>query len=340
MPHGSGGGSHHGGSHRSHHSSHRSGGSSGSSVQFSKKPFKNCRRFRYFDSRGRAKYVYASSVPRRQSIFTLIFLIIFLIPFLAFTVIMAAFLHMQSKPLEKLSSDYICSGTHISDTIGVINNETQLEQTLKDFEELTGICPYIRTVHDSEWENNYDDLELYAYSVYVNTFKDEQHFLIVYSEPDIIPEDGFVDWSWEGMQGDDTDPILTEASFRSFQTDLMNNLFDESVGAGAAFERAFRNSFEYIMSPRSQTDKETTLIVVIFMTLWNTMIAAVLISAIISFVRSRRQYTEVPLDGAAEQQRENSEPKLEIYEEKEYRGPEIDEYPKYEEEEYTGPEIK
>lgn len=327
MPHGSGGGSRRGGSHHSsHHSGGRRGGS-GSSVQFSKKPFKNCRKFRYSDSFGRTKYVYASSAPQRQSVFTLIFLMIFLIPFIAFTVIAAAFLFMQSKPLEKLSTDYICSGTHISDTIGVIHNESSLEQTLKDFEELTGICPEVMTVHDSQWKDDFYDLEDYAYYVYVNRFTDEQHFLIVYSEPDIIPENGYVDWSWEGMQGDDTDPILTESSFREFQTALMNDLYDESKGVGEAFEGAFHDSLGYIMQPRSQTDKETTLTIVLFMTLWNTMIAAVLISAIISFVRSRRQYTEVPMDDAAEQNRE-------------YRGPEIDEYQKYEEEEYTGPEIK
>lgn len=329
MPHGSGGGSHHGGSHHSSHS-HRSGGSGGSSARFSKKPFKNCHKYRYYNSRGQEKYVYANSLPQKQSIFTLIFLIIFMIPFIGFTVIMGAFLLMQSKPPEKLSSDYICSKTHINDSIGVIDNEIQLEQTLRDFEELTGICPCIISVHDSEWKNNYDDLELYAYSYYVNTFSDEQHFLIVYSEPDVIPENGFVDWSWEGMQGDDTDPIITEASFQSFQTELMNELFNESTGVGESFETAFRNWQGQIMQPKSQTDKDTIISVVLFMILWNAMIAAVLISAIISFARSRRQYTEVPMNGSAEQ-----------YPEKEssYRGPEIEDYTKYEEE-YTGPEIK
>ena len=72
---------------------------------------------------------------------------------------------------------------------------------------------------------NYSDLENYAYDLYVNHFADESHWLIVYSTPDgYSSSDGFEDWYWEGMQGNDTDDVLTKSVTNSFNDELQKNL--------------------------------------------------------------------------------------------------------------------
>ena len=53
-------------------------------------------------------------------------------------------------------------------------------------------------------------------------FPDEVHWLIVYSET--IKDNGFNDWYWEGMQGDRTDPVLTEDHAAAFTESLHDRL--------------------------------------------------------------------------------------------------------------------
>ena len=61
--------------------------------------------------------------------------------------------------------------------------------------------------------------------MYVNHFADESHWLIVYSTPDgYSSSDGFEDWYWEGMQGNDTDDVLTKSVTNSFNDELQKNL--------------------------------------------------------------------------------------------------------------------
>lgn len=89
----------------------------------------------------------------------------------------------------------------------------------------TGISPAVITVENSDWQGYYSDLENYAYDLYVNHFADESHWLIVYSTPDgYSSSDGFEDWYWEGMQGNDTDDVLTKSVTNSFNDELQKNL--------------------------------------------------------------------------------------------------------------------
>ena len=93
------------------------------------------------------------------------------------------------------------------------------------YDDGTGISPAVITVENSDWQGNYSDLENYAYDLYVNHFADESHWLIVYSTPDgYSSSDGFEDWYWEGMQGNDTDDVLTESVTNSFNDELQKNL--------------------------------------------------------------------------------------------------------------------
>ena len=99
------------------------------------------------------------------------------------------------------------------------------EHWLVVYSNRTGISPAVITVENSDWQGVYSDLENYAYDLYVNHFADESHWLIVYSTPDgYSSSDGFEDWYWEGMQGNDTDDVLTESVTNSFNDELQKNL--------------------------------------------------------------------------------------------------------------------
>ncbi len=52
---------------------------------------------------------------------------------------------------------------------------------------------------------------------------DENHWLIVYSQKGQIGDADF-DWSFEGMQGDNTDDILTSSVTSDFNADLYHKL--------------------------------------------------------------------------------------------------------------------
>lgn len=113
----------------------------------------------------------------------------------------------------------------VEDKANVLGNTAELRNSLVAFYNRTGISPAVITVENSDWQGYYSDLENYAYDLYVNHFSDESHWLIVYSTPDgYSSSDGFEDWYWEGMQGNDTDDVLTKSVTNSFNDELQNNL--------------------------------------------------------------------------------------------------------------------
>lgn len=296
MAHRSGGGSHGGGSHGSHGGGSRSHGSSGGSSgpRISRTPFPNSRRFMYYDRRGVQRYIYSDRMPAKMSFSSFLFNMIFFIPFVALGGYIFITSIMLSLPPKPLVPEYAPVNTHIEDNIGVIHNNSTLEKSLQDFEDLTGISPYVMTVYDSDWNTHFGELWEYAYSIYVNNFNDEQHFLIVYSEPKNADELDFVDWSWEAIQGDDTDPILTEDNFWRFQDELHKNLLKDSISVGEAFEIAFSGSLDYIMSVQAEGLGGTYF----FAFIWNFFIWVMIITIVRGYIYSKKTYREVPMDEA------------------------------------------
>lgn len=298
MPHSSGGGSHRGGSHGGHrsHSSHGGSRSGVNGVRMSKRPFANSNRYRYRRFGGGYGYIYANREPERIRLSVFIVQIVFFIPFILAGILVSSAAFFGAFGVKALTPQYSDTGNYIEDNIGVIDNYEYLNETLGEFQELTGICPYIITVYDSDWEKYYYNLENYAYDLYVNHFYDEQHFLIVYSESETVYENGFVDWSWEGMQGDDTDAIITSNKFSEFQEDLQRYLTMNDYTVGAAFQQAFRNALGYIMEKNHNSYMNS---VTIFALIWNFIILVTICSTISNFVKSRRSYEKVPFSEAA-----------------------------------------
>lgn len=230
MPHSSGGGSHGGGSH--HSSSHHSSGSGGSRTRVQRTPFAGARRYVIYRNNA-AEYIYSDHDLHSNSKARYLILL-FYIPFIIAIFSMLA--GVISHP-KKLKVDYTPS-IMIDDYADVIpiEDQTKLMDSMMHFYQETGISPYVLTVNHDQWMPYYDNLELFAYDRYVNLFEDEKHWLIVYSEPE-YEDEYFLDWYFEGMQGDDTDPIITQRIANAFTDDLQEKLTDRthySVGQAIA----------------------------------------------------------------------------------------------------------
>jgi hypothetical protein len=237
MPHSSGGGSHGGGFHGGSH-----GGSSGNRVSTHYYP--GARRYRrvYHDGRNTEEYVYARSKPSKTGIGTIVFIAIFAAVFMGLT-----FMGTLSDAPKKLSPKYM-DDPAIHDDIGVIDNEEGLLAEMKKFHETTMICPVVYTVTHEVWlKEPYGNLEDYTMHVYTSNFSDEQHFVIVYSVPESQVKDTqsriikVPDYSWEAVQGDETDPIITKSFMRMIGNGIQDDL-EAGKGADEAFINAFRKA--------------------------------------------------------------------------------------------------
>ena len=238
MPHSSGGGGHGGGGH---------GGHGGSSGRTSARPFAGASRYFYYD-RGMPVEVYSNydlTKDRRKSQIVTIAVFASLIPFIIIISLAAGF----HNPRKLKTNDYDTSIV-IRDEADVLSGaeEIRLRHSLLDFYEETGITPAVFTVNNEDWEDDYSNLEKYAYDLYVDAFEDEKHWLIVYSEPE-DPDPDFNDWYWEGMQGDYTDGILNTRYTNRFNKLLQKELLKRNkYTVGEAITDAFDDLTPVIMT--------------------------------------------------------------------------------------------
>ena len=233
MPHSSGGGSHGGGSHGgSHHSSSHGGGGRSSRSTTSKTPFPGARRYRY---RRFGRYHYYYSAEKNGKVFHPARLLLGFV-YLPFLLPLGGVLLSQSRAFFMPKNSTIV----IKDEANVLSDDSALEKSLEAFADKTHITPAVITVNNNVWQNSYSSLEKYAYNRYLDEFDDENHWLIIYSEPQVHTSD-FVEWYWEGMQGDNTDAILTTSVTGQFNSDLQRHLEQNEDIAGsiaASFDTA------------------------------------------------------------------------------------------------------
>ena len=204
MPHSSGGGSHSGGSHSGSGFSSSSSSSGGSSAKHIKNTsFPGARRYVYYENY-RPVYIYADYDIRKGTASGKVWSIIGSAVSLLFGIMLIALCYDKPQKMDT-SPSYHCE---IKDTAGVIDDMDKVQDAIVDFYDVTGIPVEIMTVNNEDWQGGYSELEYFAYDMYVTEFDDEEHWLVVYSEP-ASPDPDFNDWYWEGMQGDDTDNIIT-----------------------------------------------------------------------------------------------------------------------------------
>ena len=226
MPHSSGGGSHSGGHHSSsHHSSYRRShsSSSASAHKISSSFFKGAKKYVYYVN-NKPEFIYSNYNPNPKNsrekktvagcstAFMLLFALV------STFAILASFQHAPDKLFNNYDTSIV-----IQDDANIISNQQAVIEAFERFYEETGITPALKTLYKDEWSPKFQSLEKYAFALYLNLFKDEKHWLIVYSaDPDL--SDGFNNWEWEGMQGDDTDSILS-----SKESDLFNKTFQKCL---------------------------------------------------------------------------------------------------------------
>ena len=301
MAHRSGGGSHsHSSSHSSSRSSHShrrySSGSAGPVI--SKRPFTGASKYMYYNKRGEQCYIYSQGMPVYIKTSKFIKDLFFIGIFFALGIFIVYLAITPPKPPQPLVPVYAPTDIHFEDTIGVIDNASSLEGTLQEFEDLTGISPYILTIYDSEWIGSYDELWEYGLSVYYDKFNDEQHFLLVYSQPDGVVDPDQEKISLEGIQGDDTDLLLTDAEFWTFYDEFMRRY---SIGSsvGEAFDDIFKTFGYYLIDQSQRNDNDVEIGKITFLALfWNFVIISAFILTIRNYVAGKRMYMEVPMENS------------------------------------------
>ena len=282
MPHSSGGGSHGGGSHGGHSFSHSSShfGSGGSSHRVYDHYVPGTNRYVYYKA-GQPHYYYSDRKYKSEKS-PVPFLIIFMAIWIAISI---PFYIMIFHVPKKLVMDYN-SEVIIEDGINVLTSgeETELYEDLITFRDKTGITPAIITVDNREWKGYYNDLENYAYDRYVNMFPDEKHWLIVYSS-DLAT--GFEEWYFEGMQGDDTDGILTEKL-----TDEFNEIVNQCLTARTRYsvKEAFTEGFNYVSENGMKTSADPELL--LFMILHSSIGLGIPLAMLILFLNQKKDPDE------------------------------------------------
>lgn len=248
MPHSSGGGSHGGGCHGGSHGG--SGGSSGPRI--SRSHFAGAIRYRYF-YRGQERYFYTDRTYKKWSPARLL-IGFFYVPFLI--VIILGIARTEKLWFNRFSKSELM----IEDKAGVLGSDHGLEEALEQFRKKTGITPAVVTIPQSAWQGSYNSLERYAYNRYLNEFSDEMHWLIVYSSSPELERK----WSFEGMQGNDTDSVLTEYTAAGFNEQLYANLSNAQLSVGESIADAFECTTSRAKKPNVLTCNATELFMLVF----------------------------------------------------------------------------
>lgn len=244
MPHSSGGGSHGGGSHSS---SGGHGGSSGSSGRTSNHYFNGARTFVFYKDK-KPVYKYANYNIIEEGKMAKSKPITFLFIMLFFTLFFYQFFIISVETFHKLNStsEYV-SDIEVVDKIDILSSdeENKILEQLKAMYDKTGVPIVFLTDSNENWKPYYSSLENYAYDKYCQHFRDEYHWLIVYTQPEDL-DPNFVDWYWEGMIGDYIEPAIHQTKIDSFNKIVQEELYRNVDNPGKAFILGFENLYENV----------------------------------------------------------------------------------------------
>ena len=136
---------------------------------------------------------------------------------------------------HKVKTDYDTEIV-ISDSARLLSGaeEVEMRNAFISFRDKTGVTPAFFTISDSELQRHGGDLYKYSYNLYVDTFNDEKHWLVVYC----IGDDNEY-WAWEGIIGDDCGSIITTDLENEFTNLLQNNLKSDPDKVSSSVINAF-----------------------------------------------------------------------------------------------------
>ncbi len=283
MPHSSGGSS--GGSF--HSASSGGGGSSTSTTRTSSRPFPGAFCFVYYDSHHRARTLYTSSADPEKA--SKVSVRNYVILGIALLIPLAVVLLTGPHNPKKLSSDY-------STTINVFDepdylseeDEIALKATFNQFYEVTGICPSILTVPHATWKASHASLQGYAYDAYVKRYKDERHWLLVYAADDASKTNGV----FEGMQGNETDGILTVRV-----TDKFGMYVTDAIAGTSSVAEAFIGGFNLITPTVMDSYFYVEPGVWVFLGIWEGLILVATVSTIVADIRKKNLKNATKVEG-------------------------------------------
>lgn len=226
------------------------------------------------------------NIPQPMNKTSFIFSIIFLLIFLSGPVSMMI---EALKPIEKIEPLPEYENVHIQDNASIFNDTTTVESSLKSFENVTGICPYIITVYDCEWNQKYEGLSIYADYLYNKTFSDDQHFLLVCSIDDNTSTSVPANISFYPIEGDSTRSLLSAGVMEKFKSELSENLQTNSVTTDDAFIKTFDNTPNYLFLFSNRSIATQVVFVIGIVT--TLVLVCVCIILIATYISRRKTHT-------------------------------------------------
>lgn len=281
MPHSSGGGSSGGGF-------HSGSSSSGPSIRTSSRYFPGSVGYVYYGHGGRMHTVYTNGAVPKRSVKRMVLTYVLLGAFMIAGGVFTAFSAYRNP--TKISTSYSTT-TPIQDDLNVLSEEekTKLSGTFSEFFTLSGICPSVLTINKNTWKGHYQSLSGYAFDAYINRFKDESHWLIVYTD-----DGNRANWEFEGMQGNDTDGILV-----SFVTDNFNKTVTESLSSSASVGASLEKGFRAVMPTMMEKGFRMETGQWFFLLIWEGIASIALIASIMQDVRAKGMQNAITIDGNA-----------------------------------------
>ena len=136
---------------------------------------------------------------------------------------------------QKVKTDYNTE-ILISDAARLLTDadESDMNEAFLAFQNKTGVTPAFFTINIKELKTKGGNLHDYAYRLYIDTFDDEKHWLVVYCIDNVEKS-----WSWEGMIGDDCGSIITTDLENEFTKQLQSSLKSGSKTLSASVIDAF-----------------------------------------------------------------------------------------------------
>lgn len=231
-------------------------------------------RYAYYDRYGNLNYFYSSRADNLPWVIWIIGI------FLSLSVVLG-FSFVDAKPL---SSNY--TNSVITDTAHKFSaaEKKELQKCIEEFNAKTGIPVEIHTAPRAECEG-YGSFTNYAYNYYVSNYRDEYHWVIVYV-------DDSSGWRWEGMQGNNTDSVLTEHKTSKFNSIVNDCLSSNKTTPGRAFIEAFSTVTPNIMKNDLVWSNKTRTILVI------VLIVLFLLFFIPALIKNRKYKNAFRVDGS------------------------------------------
>ena len=266
MPHSGGGGSHSGGSSYSGGSSGGSG-SSAKSYRHSSTPFKGGRAFVIYNGMNEPKVVYTDEpnyheeTTKAQYIRAVLFAIVAGIPgiIIALLGIGMIFSSFGIGYKKTIVPDYVDQSILIQDDYDHLTDVELdiLDQSLTAFRDHTGIIPAIEFTDDAAWEQDYSDMESFAYNEYICNFDDEYHLLITYGYGAENAQTGFSEFHYHTMWGDDLGKTAKKKD-EDMLIDLLQKHLARANGdnVGEAMTMVFDDYLEYFEAKSFSIDTE------------------------------------------------------------------------------------